>query len=117
MCTCDKYDKRCSWTGFMSIAFTLSYYDCLKKKCKINSNFRLYKEERTDGSHSAVKWTCPNIHDLKNILDNVQIDRILTNVCDKRLSKLSELQVTQLRDECSKLKLSPKGRKVFHAIV
>ena len=26
----------------------------------------LYKEKHSDGTQSGVKWTCPNIHDLKN---------------------------------------------------
>ena len=26
------------------------------------------KEERIDGSNSGLKWSCPNIHDLMNIL-------------------------------------------------
>ena len=70
---------------------------------------RLYKEEYSDGTHSAVKWNC---HDLKNILDNVDVEKILENVCDKRLSCLSELQVVQLRDECEKLNLCKTGKKV-----
>ena len=78
----------------------------------INIFFRLYKEERIDGSNSGVKWTCPNIHDLRNILKKVQIDKILMNVCDKRLTNISELPVVQLKDECVKLNLSNKRKKV-----
>ena len=74
---------------------------------------RLYKEERNDGSKSSVKWTCPNIHDLTTILEKVEVDKILDNVCDKRLSDVSQLPVVQLRDECAKLNLSKIGRKVI----
>ena len=72
----------------------------------------LYKEEYSDGSHSGVKWSCPNIHDLKTILDKVDLHRVLDQVCDKRLMPLSHLSVIQLKDdECSKLNLSTKGLK------
>ena len=75
-------------------------------------SFSLYKEERCDGSKSSVKWTCPNIHDLKNILEKLDLDKILNRVCNKRLANLNELGVVQLRDECAKLNLSKKGKKV-----
>ena len=71
----------------------------------------LYQEERTDCSHSAVKWASPNIHDLKNILEKVEIHKILHTVCDKRLSAVDKLPMTQLRDECVKLQLNAKGKK------
>ena len=74
--------------------------------------FSLYKEQYSDGSNSAIKWSCPNIHDLKDILEKVQIDKILHSICDKRLTSLKDLPVVQLRDECEKLNLSKKGRKV-----
>ena len=74
--------------------------------------YTLYKEEYSDGTHSSVKWSCPNIHDLKNILDKVNLDNILESVCDKRLSSLSDLPLIQLKDECDKLKISKKGKKV-----
>ena len=74
---------------------------------------RLYQEERVDGSTSSVKWMCPNIHDLKNILEKVEVDKILETVCDKHLTTLSEIPVIQLRDECEKLNLSKKGLKVL----
>ena len=61
-----------------------------------------------------MKWNCPNIHDLKAILDTVEIDKIIGNICDKRLSPLSDLQVVQLRDECEKLNISKKGKKVLY---
>ena len=56
---------------------------------------------------------CPNIHDLKNILEKIEIDSILETVWDKRLTSLAELPVIQLRDECDKLNLSKKGKKVL----
>ena len=80
------------------------------KLCTLN--YSLYKEERNDGSQSSVKWTCPNIHDLADILAKVEVDRILDNVCDKRLTNISQLPVVQLRDECAKLNLSKLGKKV-----
>ena len=88
--------------------FTDHQYLCL---CEY-LHFSLYKEEYSDGTHSAVKWKCPNIHDLKNILDKIDLAKILGNVCDKRLTSLGELSVVQLRDECEKLNISKKGKKV-----
>ena len=75
--------------------------------------FRLYKEEKVDGSSSGVKWSCPNIHDLFNILRSVQVDLILQSVFDKRLVKLENLSVLQLKDECSTRNLEKTGKKVF----
>ena len=75
-------------------------------------NFRLYKEQKIDGSNSGVKWSCPNIHDLMTILDKIQIDLILENVFDKRLSKLEKLSVVQLCDECQSRNLDKNGSKV-----
>ena len=72
----------------------------------------LYKEERTDGSNSYVKWNCPNIHDLMNILEKVELEQVIGSVCDKRWTEISELPVIQLRDECMKLQLSKNGKKV-----
>ena len=74
--------------------------------------FSLYREEQNDGSQSEVKWSCPNIHDLKNILDKVDVRKIINPVCDKRLTAISQIPVVQLRDECEKLKLSKHGKKV-----
>ena len=73
---------------------------------------RLYKEEKIDGTNSGVKWSCPNIHDLMTILDKIQVDLILENVFDKRLSKLENLSVVQLREECQLKNLERKGNKV-----
>ena len=50
-----------------------------------------------DGSNSAVKWSCPNIHDVTNIFDKIQVDEILDPVVDKRLSNIEDLTVLQLR--------------------
>ena len=75
-------------------------------------NHSLYKEELSDGSHSGVKWKCPNIHDLVNILEKLKLDLILENVIDKRLTKLDNLSVTQLREECACRNLEKKGKKV-----
>ena len=72
----------------------------------------LYKEEKIDGTNSGVKWSCPNIHDLMTILDKVQVDLILENVFDKRLSKLEQLSVLQLREECQQNNLDRCGNKV-----
>ena len=76
----------------------------------------LYKEERIDGSNSGVKWTCPNIHDLMSILEKVKVDLILENVFDKCLTKLENLSVLQLREECAILNLNNKGKKVMIAV-
>ena len=54
-----------------------------------------------------------NIHDLKNILDRVELDNILSNLCDKRLSAIKELTVVQLREECLNMNLCKKGKKVY----
>ena len=72
----------------------------------------LYREERLDGSNSGVKWTCPNIHDLMNILEKVKVDLILDTVFNKRLSKLEDLSVVQLREECAILNIDKKGKRV-----
>ena len=74
--------------------------------------YRLYREEKIDGSNTGVKWSCPNIHDLMNILQKIQVDLILENVFDKRLSKLDQLSVVQLREECQSRNLSRNGSKV-----
>ena len=73
---------------------------------------RLYQEEQMDGSSSGVKWRCPNIHDLMEILKKLQIELILDNVFDKRMSKVEDLSVVQLREECVGLSLDKKGKKV-----
>ena len=73
----------------------------------------LYKEEKIDGAHSGVKWTCPNIHDLQNILEKIQIDKILQTVFDKRLMKIEDIPSVQLKEECSLRNLSTKGKKVL----
>ena len=72
----------------------------------------LYKEERSDGSNSSVKWSAPNIHDLMNIFKKIEVDKILDPVFDKQLSLPEELSVVQLREECASLNLSRKGIKV-----
>ena len=74
---------------------------------------RLYKEERIDGSNSGLKWSCPNIHDLMNILKHIKVDMILDTVVDKRLSCLKDLTVVQLREECIQRDLDKSGKKVF----
>ena len=63
-------------------------------------------------TNTGVKWSCPNIHDLMDILTNVKVDLILDNVFDKRLRKLEKLSVVQLREECSILNLNRYGSKV-----
>ena len=73
---------------------------------------RLYREERNDGTQSSVKWSCPNIHNLTHILQRIEVDKILDNSCDKRLSKISDLTVVQLREECAMLNLDKTGNKV-----
>ena len=75
-------------------------------------HIRLYKEERIDGSNSGVKWSCPNIHDLMNILRKLEIDQILDDVVDKRLSRLEDLLAVQLHEECVCHNLDKKGKKV-----
>ena len=72
----------------------------------------LYKEERLDGSNTGVKWKCPNIHDLVNILKKLKLELILDNLFDKRMSKLEDLSVIQLHEECECLNLDKKGKKV-----
>ena len=74
----------------------------------------LYQEERLDGSHTGVKWRCPNIHDLVNILKKIRIELILDNVFDKRMTKLEDLSFVQLREECDCLNLDKKGKKVHN---
>ena len=78
---------------------------------------RLYQEEHTDGSNSSVKWSCPNIHDLMTILQNIKVELILDNVIDKRLAKLEELSVVQLREECTIRNMSKNGKKVCYPIM
>ena len=55
---------------------------------------------------SSVKWKTPNIHDLMNILRQVDIEKIFDSVFDKHVSEISELSVIQLREECSSRNLS-----------
>ena len=77
----------------------------------------LYREESSDGKQSAVKWTCPHIHDLTNILYKIKVDEIMENSFDKRLSNIADLTVVQLREECAMLNLKKTGNKVrfpFH---
>ena len=74
----------------------------------------LYREERLDGVNSSVKWSCPNIYQLMKILKKVQVENILLDVFDKRMSKIADLTVVQLRDECTSRNLCSKGRKVKH---
>ena len=74
---------------------------------------RLYREENCDGTNSGVKWSTPNIHDLMKILMKVKVDLILDNVVDKKLSKVENLSVVQLREECGLLNLDKKGKKVM----
>ena len=52
------------------------------------------------------------IHDLMNILKNIKVDLILDNVFDKHLSKLEDLSMVQLKDECTSRNLYKTGRKV-----
>ena len=73
----------------------------------------LYREERSDGSSSGVKWSAPNIHDLMKILNKIKVDLILDNVLDKRLTKIEKLPVVQLREECVGLNLHKTGKKVI----
>ena len=80
-------------------------------KLLIYEKFSLYREERVDGVNSAVKWTCPNIYQLEKILNNVKVDNILLDVFDKRMSKIEDLTVPQLREECLHRNLSNKGKK------
>ena len=46
-----------------------------------------------------------------NILEKIKVDLILDNVFDKRLSKLEDISVVQLREECAILNLDKKGKK------
>ena len=78
--------------------------------------FSLYKEERIDGSHSGLKWSCPNIHDLMKILQHIKIDLILERVVDKHLSLLKNLSVVQLREECLQRQLDKSGKKVSSCV-
>ena len=71
--------------------------------------FRLYTQERIDGTQSSVKWTCPNIHDLINILERIKIANIVDEEFDKRLTRIQDLTVVQLREECALRNLSTKG--------
>ena len=89
--------------GMVGIFFNVSIFAII----------RLYKEEKIDGTNSGVKWTCPNIHDLVTILDKLQIELILDNVFDKRLSKLEAISVVQLREECQQRNLNKSGSKVL----
>ena len=73
----------------------------------------MYKEEKIDGSNTGVKWSCPNIHDLIDILENVKVDLILDNVFDKRLSRIEDLSIVQLRDQCASMNLPKTGKKVL----
>ena len=77
------------------------------------SKFSLYKEEKIDGTNSGVKWSCPSIHDLMNILKNLKLKLILEDVFDKRLTKLEDLPMIQLKDECTSRNLQKSGRKVL----
>ena len=65
-----------------------------------------------DGVNSGVKWTCPNIYQLVKILDTVHVDKILVSVFDKRLTKIEDLTVIQLRQECMRRHICSKGNKV-----
>ena len=73
----------------------------------------LYKEQKIDGTNSGVKWSCPNIHDLMTILDKIKVDCILDSIFDKRLTKVEQLPIAQLREECQCLNLDKNGNKVF----
>ena len=46
------------------------------------------------------------------ILQNVRVENILLNVFDKRLTKVADLTVVQLKEECLNRNLSNKGKKV-----
>ena len=44
-------------------------------------------------------------------MERVKVDLILDNVFDKRLSKLEDINVVQLREECVLFNLDKTGRK------
>ena len=78
---------------------------------------RLYREENCDGTNSGVKWSTPNIHDLMKILMKVKVDLILDNVVDKRLSKVENLSVVQLRERMWTFKFGQKRKEGNEIII
>ena len=104
------------------INYNLTVFFCTHAKVLIFKNlsflfwYSLYKEEKIDGTNSGVKWSCPNIHDLVTILEKLKIELILDNVFDKRLSKLEDLSVAQLKEECQSNNLEKRGTKVENVI-
>ena len=75
---------------------------------KIKVNFRFY----TDIDSGKRKWTSLSIYELDKVLELLDIESVLIDEFDRRLSTIDKLQMNQLREECAKRSLSTDGKKV-----
>ena len=74
----------------------------------IKVNFRFYIDIET----GKRRWTSLNIHELDRVLQFLDLEQILLDVYDRRLSPIDKLQMNQLREECANRSLPTDGRKV-----
>ena len=72
---------------------------------------RFYGEQQKN--ETKEKWTTPTIHQMYDILEDLDIEKILDPIIDNRNSEISELSVAQLRHECHTRNLSNRGKKVI----
>ena len=78
---------------------------------KLKINFRFY----TDLESGKRRWTSLNIYELDIVLECLQIENILFERYDRRLSPIDKLSMVQLKDVCNSHGLSTEGKKVrFH---
>ena len=75
----------------------------------IKVNFRFY----TDIESGKLRWTSLNIYELDRVLELLDIEKILLDEYDRRLSTIDKLQMNQLKDECVKRNIPSDGKKVM----
>lgn len=87
--------------------------DNLKTELKrVGVSFRMWEERGDDKLNTKVrKWSQPTGDDLRKIIRDVEIHRILDNKKDRHYVSIESLSVLQLRDELTNRNLSKKGKK------
>ena len=74
---------------------------------KIKVNFRFYIDTET----GKRKWTSLNIYEFDKVLESLDIQSVLLQEYDRRISSIDKLSMKQLRYECTQHSLSTEGKK------
>ena len=76
--------------------------------CYCTVRFRSDNDEK----YQVERWTTPVIFEIYKIFEDLNIEKVLDNVLDKRKSEINNLSKKQLIDECKKQELPVDGKKV-----